>query len=65
MPGKRQHRRRKTDRARIEVQPTSYQPSRAGLEADISLPTTPAKLARAVMWDGGDHPPRLEIWSWS
>ena len=29
--------------------PSSYQPSKAELEADVSIPTTPDKLLRAVI----------------
>ena len=33
----------------VEVMPFSYQPSKAELEADVSIPTTPEKLAKAVL----------------
>ena len=44
-------------RPEIEVKPNSYQPSKAELEADVSIPTTPARLARAVVAGGA---PRRE-----
>ena len=33
----------------VEVMPYSYQPSKAELEAGVSIPTTPEKLAKAVL----------------
>ena len=33
----------------VEVMPYSYQPSKAELEADVSIPTTPEDLGRRVM----------------
>ena len=32
-----------------EVNPSSYQPSKADLEADVGIPTTPDELLRAVI----------------
>ena len=51
MSEKCKRRRKRIKRTQIEVEPSSYQPSKAEQEADISIPTTPAKLARAVMRD--------------
>ena len=41
--------RRKIDRATVEVKPSSYQPSKAELEADVSIAADPEDLARAVL----------------
>ena len=41
----------------VEVKPSDYQPSKAELEADVSIDTTPAKLVKAF-FSGG--PPRRE-----
>ena len=49
MPKKRKRKRIK--RTQVEIQPTTYQPSKAELEADISLPCTPTQLARSVLRD--------------
>ena len=35
----------------VEVEPFSYQPSRAELREDVSIPTTPEELAKAVVRD--------------
>ena len=35
----------------VEVEPYSYQPSRAELREDMSIPTTPEELAKAVVRD--------------
>lgn len=36
----------------VEIEHSSYQPSKAELEADVSIPnTTPEELARAVLRD--------------
>ena len=35
----------------VEVEPFSYQPSRAELREDMSIPTTPEELAKAVVQD--------------
>ena len=35
----------------VDVMPYSYQPSKAKLEADVSIPTTPEELARCVLRD--------------
>ena len=59
MSGKRKRRRKKIDRTQVEVLPTAYQPSKAEMDADISLPCTPTQLARAVMRDVDiTHPPQ-------
>ena len=40
----------KTDKTReVRVKPHDYQPSKAELETKIHIPTTPEKLARAVL----------------
>ena len=41
----------------VEVKPSDYQPSKAELEADMSIDTTPAKLVKAFFLGG---PPRRE-----
>ena len=43
----------KSQRAKpvVEVEPYSYQPSRAELREDMSIPTTPEELAKAVVRD--------------
>ena len=35
----------------VEVEPYSYQPSRAELREDMSIPATPEELAKAVVQD--------------
>ena len=35
-------------RLTVTVKPSSYQPSKAELEADMSIDTTPEKLAQAI-----------------
>ena len=36
----------------VEIEPSSYQPSKAELEADMSIPSvTPEELAKAVLRD--------------
>ena len=35
----------------VEVMPHSYQPSKAELEAGVSIPTTPEDLGRRVLRD--------------
>ena len=42
-------------RPEVEVKPSTYQPSKAELEADLSIPTTPERLARAAV-AGGARP---------
>ena len=32
----------------VEIKPSSYQPTKAELEADVSIPTTPERLARCI-----------------
>ncbi len=41
--------RRKIDRVTVELKPSSYQPSKAELEADVSIDADPEDLARAVL----------------
>ena len=36
----------------VELKPSDYQPSKAELEADMSLDTTPEKLAKAFFSGG-------------
>ena len=38
-----------TDRLTIEVPDTSYQPTKAELEEDVSIDATPEEVARAIM----------------
>ena len=40
-----------TPRPVVELEPCTYQPSKAELEADVSIDTTPDELAEAVMAD--------------
>ena len=40
----------------VEVKPSNYQPSKAEMEADVSIPTTPDALLEAVM----NYKPRKE-----
>ena len=39
------------DRKVVTVRPYSYQPSRAELRAEVSIPATPDQLARAILKD--------------
>ena len=48
---KKRHSKAETLTAR-EVPPITYQPSKAELEADVSLPVTPERLACAVVSGG-------------
>ena len=41
----------KPDRATVRVKPYSYQPSKAELDADVTLDATPDQLARAILQD--------------
>lgn len=51
MSTKRKRKRKQIKRTQVEIQPTTYQPSKAELEADISIPVTPTQLARSVLRD--------------
>lgn len=44
----------------VKVKPMSYQPSKAELEADVSIDTTPDKLVKAVV-EGVHLKPTLKI----
>lgn len=41
----------RTPKPIVEVEPFSYQPSRAELREDMSIPATPEELAKAVVQD--------------
>ncbi len=43
--------RKDSNKPTLKVKHRSYQPSKAELEADISIPITPKNLARALMRD--------------
>ena len=49
MNGKRGNDMKKKDPPVVEVKPHTYQPSKAELEADMSIDATPEDVARAVM----------------
>ena len=51
MAEKRKRKSKKIKRTKVELQPLAFQPSKAELEADISIPCTPTQLARALMRD--------------
>ena len=43
----------KQSKPSVWVKPHSHQPSKAELEEDVRIPTTPEELARCVMQDVG------------
>ena len=45
------HKRQSRPPLTVKVKPYTYQPSKAELNADMSLPATPEQLARAVLQD--------------
>ena len=45
-------------RPEVKVVHHSYQPSKAELEAGVSIPTTPERLARAVVAGGARRKPK-------
>lgn len=49
MSEKHKRRRQRIAQRTLELPPSDYQPTKAELGADIGLPATPEKLARAVM----------------